>query len=40
MTIMLEKNPDIIEEIGKSKGNRILVGFAMETENLLTNAKK
>ncbi len=40
MTIMLEKNPDIIEEIGKNKGSRILVGFAMETQNLLANAKE
>ncbi|MEQ8164161.1 MAG: phosphopantothenoylcysteine decarboxylase, partial [Smithellaceae bacterium] len=27
------------EEIGKVKNNRILVGFAMETENLLANAR-
>ncbi|HDS05612.1 MAG TPA: bifunctional phosphopantothenoylcysteine decarboxylase/phosphopantothenate--cysteine ligase CoaBC [Deltaproteobacteria bacterium] len=40
MTIILEKNPDIIEEIGKNKGSRILVGFAMETQNLLANAKE
>lgn len=37
--IELERNPDIIAEIGKNKGNRILVGFAMETQNLLTNAR-
>ncbi len=37
--IELERNPDIISEIGKNKGNRILVGFAMETQNLLTNAR-
>lgn len=37
--IELERNPDIIAEIGKKKGNRILVGFAMETQNLLTNAR-
>jgi phosphopantothenoylcysteine decarboxylase/phosphopantothenate--cysteine ligase len=36
--ISLEKNPDIISEVGKIKGNRILVGFAMETDNLLKNA--
>ena len=39
LSFNLEKNPDIIEEIGKNKGNRILVGFAMETQNLLANAK-
>lgn len=34
----LEKNPDILAELGKIKGNRILVGFAAETENLVENA--
>ncbi|HEU20109.1 MAG TPA: bifunctional phosphopantothenoylcysteine decarboxylase/phosphopantothenate--cysteine ligase CoaBC [Deltaproteobacteria bacterium] len=37
-TITLEQNPDIIAEIGKIKGDRVLVGFAMETEDLLKNA--
>ncbi|MCX8021154.1 MAG: bifunctional phosphopantothenoylcysteine decarboxylase/phosphopantothenate--cysteine ligase CoaBC [Syntrophorhabdaceae bacterium] len=37
-TIELEKNPDIIAELGKVKGNRLLIGFAAETENLLDNA--
>lgn len=36
--IALEHNPDIIAEIGKIKGDRVLVGFAMETEDLLKNA--
>lgn len=39
LSLNLEKNPDIIGEIGKNKGGRIVVGFAMETQNLLTNAK-
>jgi len=30
----LEKTPDILEEVGKKKGNRFLVGFAAETEDL------
>jgi phosphopantothenoylcysteine decarboxylase/phosphopantothenate--cysteine ligase len=34
----LERNPDIIAQIGKNKGNRVLIGFAMETQNLLANA--
>jgi phosphopantothenoylcysteine decarboxylase/phosphopantothenate--cysteine ligase len=38
-TIPLERNPDIIYEIGKNKGNRIVVGFAMETENTIENAR-
>jgi phosphopantothenoylcysteine decarboxylase / phosphopantothenate---cysteine ligase len=33
-----EKNPDIIGELGAVKGNRILVGFAAETENILEHA--
>ncbi len=39
LVIRLERNPDIISEISKKKGNRILVGFALETENLLENAR-
>ena len=35
----LEKNPDIIAEIGAKKKKGILVGFAMETQNLLANAR-
>jgi len=38
LSLELEKNPDIIAEIGKNKGNRVLIGFAMETQNLLANA--
>jgi phosphopantothenoylcysteine decarboxylase / phosphopantothenate---cysteine ligase len=40
LSLELERNPDIIAEIGKDKGNRVLVGFAMETENLLANARE
>jgi phosphopantothenoylcysteine decarboxylase/phosphopantothenate--cysteine ligase len=36
----LIKNPDILEELGKSKGARLLVGFAAETGDLLKNAGK
>lgn len=36
----LERNPDILWEAGKTKGNRIFVGFAAETQNLLKNAKE
>jgi phosphopantothenoylcysteine decarboxylase/phosphopantothenate--cysteine ligase len=38
LTIDLERNTDIIAEVGKKKGNRILVGFAMESHNLIENA--
>lgn len=37
--IELVRNPDIIAEIGKKKKNCALVGFAMETEDLLVNAR-
>ncbi len=40
LSISLERTPDIISEIGRRKGNRILVGFAMETENLIKNARE
>ena len=36
----LEKTSDILADLGKKKGKRILVGFAAETENLLANAAK
>jgi phosphopantothenoylcysteine decarboxylase/phosphopantothenate--cysteine ligase len=36
----LEKTKDILREIGQRKGNRVLVGFAAETENLIANARK
>jgi phosphopantothenoylcysteine decarboxylase/phosphopantothenate--cysteine ligase len=39
LTIELVRNPDIVSEIGRQKGDRILVGFAMESENLVENAK-
>jgi phosphopantothenoylcysteine decarboxylase/phosphopantothenate--cysteine ligase len=38
LIIELEQNPDIIAEVGKKKGSSILVGFAVETENLIENA--
>ena len=38
--IELERTPDILYELGKKKGDKILVGFAAETENLTANALK
>jgi len=38
LTLKLERNPDIIQEIGQKKEDRILVGFAMESERLVENA--
>jgi len=40
MVLELEKNPDIVGELGKVKGDRIVVGFAAETENLIEHAQE
>jgi phosphopantothenoylcysteine decarboxylase/phosphopantothenate--cysteine ligase len=40
MTLELVKNRDILTELGKEKAKRVLVGFAAETTDLLTNARK
>jgi len=39
-SLELEKTKDILEEIGKKKGDRLLIGFAAETEDLMANARK
>lgn len=39
ISMELEPTPDILAEVGRKKGNRILVGFAAETENLLEYAR-
>lgn len=38
LTIVLDRNPDILFEMGKLKKEQILIGFAAETENILENA--
>ena len=38
LAIELEKNPDILAELGSRKEGRLLVGFAAETEDLVANA--
>ncbi len=38
LKIELEKTPDILSELGKQKGDRILIGFAAETQKLLEYA--
>ncbi|HJV67124.1 MAG TPA: bifunctional phosphopantothenoylcysteine decarboxylase/phosphopantothenate--cysteine ligase CoaBC [Geomonas sp.] len=40
LTVELEKNPDILAELGARKGKRVLVGFAAETQDLIGNATK
>lgn len=38
MTIILDRNPDILYEMGKMKKKQFLIGFAAETENIIENA--
>jgi phosphopantothenoylcysteine decarboxylase/phosphopantothenate--cysteine ligase len=38
--IELHKTDDILESLGKNKGNKVLVGFSLETSNLIGNSKK
>ncbi|MBK6428829.1 MAG: bifunctional phosphopantothenoylcysteine decarboxylase/phosphopantothenate--cysteine ligase CoaBC [Blastocatellia bacterium] len=40
MTIELEKTQDILAAVGAVKGDRMLVGFAAETDDLVANARK
>ena len=40
LTLELVKNPDILEELGKKKKHQFLVGFALESENLLEYGKE
>jgi phosphopantothenoylcysteine decarboxylase/phosphopantothenate--cysteine ligase len=38
MAVPLVKTPDILEEMGRRKGTRILIGFALESEDEVANA--
>jgi len=40
MNLELERVPDILEELGKRKKDQLLVGFALESENLVENARE
>lgn len=40
LSMTLEKTKDILVELGKRKNGSLLVGFALETENEIQNAKK
>lgn len=39
LRLELVRTPDILEGLGEAKGERVLVGFAAETENLVANAR-
>jgi phosphopantothenoylcysteine decarboxylase / phosphopantothenate---cysteine ligase len=40
MTLELEPTVDILAELGATKGSRIVIGFAAETNDVLANARK
>jgi phosphopantothenoylcysteine decarboxylase/phosphopantothenate--cysteine ligase len=40
LSLDLVPSPDILAELGKTKGTRFLVGFAAETDHVLENARK
>ena len=39
LTVVMDKNPDILKTLGAKKTYQVLVGFAAETQNLLENAR-
>lgn len=39
LNLVLERNPDILKELGQNKKHQFLVGFAAETDNLLEYAR-
>jgi phosphopantothenoylcysteine decarboxylase/phosphopantothenate--cysteine ligase len=40
MSLELDPTPDILAELGQKKGDRLLIGFAAETENLVASARQ
>jgi phosphopantothenoylcysteine decarboxylase/phosphopantothenate--cysteine ligase len=40
LSLELDPTPDILAEVGRKKGDRLLVGFAAETENLIPEARR
>jgi len=40
LTLQLSRNPDILQAVGSMKGDRLFVGFAAETRDLIENARK
>ncbi|MBI3681301.1 MAG: bifunctional phosphopantothenoylcysteine decarboxylase/phosphopantothenate--cysteine ligase CoaBC [Acidobacteria bacterium] len=40
MSLELDPTPDILAEAGRKKGDRLLIGFAAETQNLVAEAKR
>jgi phosphopantothenoylcysteine decarboxylase/phosphopantothenate--cysteine ligase len=40
LSLELDPTPDILAELGRKKGDRLLVGFAAETENLQQETRR
>src|SRR5579862_9424275 len=40
ISLELDPTPDILSELGRKKGDRLLIGFAAETENLKAEARR
>jgi len=40
LSLELEPTPDILAEAGRKKGDRLLIGFAAETSNLIEEARR
>jgi phosphopantothenoylcysteine decarboxylase/phosphopantothenate--cysteine ligase len=40
MSLEFDPTPDILAEVGQNKGDRLLIGFAAETQNLLAEARR
>lgn len=40
LSLQLEQTADILVEVGRNKGDRLVVGFAAETDELVANARK
>jgi phosphopantothenoylcysteine decarboxylase/phosphopantothenate--cysteine ligase len=40
LSLELDPTPDILAELGQKKGDRLLIGFAAETDNLLDEARR
>jgi len=40
LSLEMDPTPDILAEVGQKKGDRLLIGFAAETDNLLEEARR
>jgi phosphopantothenoylcysteine decarboxylase/phosphopantothenate--cysteine ligase len=40
LSLELDPTPDILSELGRNKGGRLLIGFAAETENVQAEARR